>query len=288
MTFAYPPATRTAVSARTALISLSPVSSIEAASRKYDEIADRYEEMFFYVADLGQRLVDFANPPAGSRALDIGAGRGAVARAALARGCTVTAIDASPRMIARLVADHPDVAAHVMDAAALDFPDDSFDLVTAGFVVQILPDPAQVLAELRRVLGPGGTIALSLETQSIGRLQWLHDLTIEFFSPAGAAPSPASDPGPLACDRLDELLAAAGFVSRTREAVEIPLTLTGPSALWDWLTPRGLTEAVQLLPPDRAEAFHQRFLAGAQTMRSNGSITLDFGATLHRAVKPAD
>jgi hypothetical protein len=64
------------------------------------------------------------------------------------------------------------------------------------------------------------------------------------------------------------------------------MTVPDPAALWDWLTPRGLTEAVQLLPPDRAEAFHQRFLAGAQTMQSNGSITMDFGATLHRAHKP--
>ena len=238
------------------------------------------------MADLGQRLVSLADPAPGVRVLDIGAGRGAVARAALARDCTVTAIDASPRMIKRLTADYPAIDGHVMDAAALDFPDASFELVTAGFVVQILADPAHALGETHRVLTPGGTVALSLETQSIGRLRWLHDLTLEFFGGPGGAETRPAGSGPLDCDRLDGLLAGAGFTAVTREPVAFPISMATPSALWDWLTPRGLTEAVQLLPPDRAQAFHQRFLAGAQTMESNGTITLDFGATLHRATKP--
>jgi ubiquinone/menaquinone biosynthesis C-methylase UbiE len=78
------------------------VTSTEQGGRKYDEIADSYEEIFFYVADLGQRLIDFADPAPGTSALDVGAGRGAVARAALARGCEVTAVDASLGMVSRL------------------------------------------------------------------------------------------------------------------------------------------------------------------------------------------
>jgi SAM-dependent methyltransferase len=263
------------------------VTSIEAASRKYDAIADRYEEMFFYVADLGQRLVSYADPVPGARVLDIGAGRGAVTRAALDRGCELTAIDASPRMVKCLGADYPAVSAHVMDAASMSFADESFDLVAAGFVIQILPDPAAVLAEMHRVLVPGGLVALSLETQSIGRLQWLHDLTIEFFTTPGGEPPASGDPGPLTCDQLNESLAGAGFSAITHESVDFPLSFPDSSALWDWLTPRGLTEAVQLLPPDRAQDFHHRFLAGAASMESGGTITLDFAATLHRAQKPA-
>jgi ubiquinone/menaquinone biosynthesis C-methylase UbiE len=259
------------------------VTSIEQASRKYDALADRYEEMFFYVSDLGQRLVALADPKPGARVLDVGAGRGAVARAALARDCTVTAIDASPRMVQCLRADYPAVRASVMDAAHLDFPDGSFDLVTAGFVVQILPDVPAALAETHRVLAPGGMIALSLETQSVDRLGWLHELAVEFFNAAAATDSGRV---PLAADRLDDQLAAAGFVDISTDPVDMPLSVADPSALWDWLTPRGLTEAVQLLPPDRAQAFHERFLAAAKTMDSNGRITLDFAATLHLAHKP--
>ncbi|MFD1046211.1 class I SAM-dependent methyltransferase, partial [Kibdelosporangium lantanae] len=122
------------------------MTSTERGRRKYDELADRYEEVFPYVADVGKQLVSFAAPGAGARVLDVGAGRGAVARAALDLGCVVTATDASAGMVARLAADFPGVVARQMDAGALDFPAGSFDLVTAGFVVQVLPDPERALA----------------------------------------------------------------------------------------------------------------------------------------------
>jgi SAM-dependent methyltransferase len=261
------------------------------AQAKYDKIADRYEEIFFYVGDVGARLAAFAGPPPGARALDIGAGRGAVARALLARGCVVTAIDASPEMVARLATDHPELTARTMDAARPDFPDGAFDLVTAGFVVQILDDPATVLAQARRVLAPGGTIALSLERQSVGRLGWLQELSLEFLAPGEPSPSESPDTerppgtGPMDAEGLDALLTEAGFTGLAREKVEMPLPLDGPEALWEWLQPRGGAELVAALG-ERAGEFHRRFLEGARTMREDGGIVLDFAATLHRAHRP--
>ncbi len=81
------------------------------AKAKYDQLVDRYEDIFFYVADVGRDLVAFADPAPGTRLLDVGAGRGAVARAALAKGCAVTAIDASSLMMRRLAEDHPEISA---------------------------------------------------------------------------------------------------------------------------------------------------------------------------------
>jgi ubiquinone/menaquinone biosynthesis C-methylase UbiE len=257
--------------------------TIAQAGRKYDELAENYEEIFFYVADLGRQLIDFADPPRAARMLDIGAGRGAVARAALSRGCRVLAIDASIRMAGRLAADHPEIATHQMDAAHLAFRDASFDLVTAGFVIQVLDHPAAVLTEIRRVLRPGGVVALSLETQSPGRLQWLHDLSAEFF--AGGRPAPTTS-GPLAEDRLDTLLHAAGFADVTRKSVQMPRPLADPDALWQWMGPRGLADAVTRLPAARATEFRTRFLAEAQRMQDDGGIVLDFAATLHRGTAP--
>ncbi|MDI5982253.1 class I SAM-dependent methyltransferase [Amycolatopsis magusensis] len=262
------------------------------AREKYDQLVDRYEEIFFYVGTVGQRLVEFAAPAPGSRVLDVGAGRGAVTRAALGLGCSVTAVDASPKMIARLVEDHPEVTGVAMDAAHLDFADGAFDLAAAGFVVQVLDDPAAVLGEVHRVLRPGGIVALSLETQSVGRLGWFQDLTLEFFAPSTEAgpPPPADDSteqtGPLTHDRLDALLADTGFADVERLSIEMPVPIADPPALWDWLLPRGLAEIHGTLPEDRRAEFHTRFLAGAQTMHDDGGITLDFAATLHRARRP--
>ncbi len=252
------------------------------ARAKYDQLADRYEEIYFYVADAGRRLVEFAAPPPQARALDVGAGRGAVARALLARSCAVTAIDASPVMVERLKADHPAVTASAMDARELAFPDGSFDLVTAGFVVQILDDPAAVLAEIRRVLVPDGVVALSLETQSLGRLAWMQELTAEYLPGAAGA----AQPGPMTHDRLDALLTEAGFTGLVRESMEMPQPIASPGSLWEWLLPRGGEDLLRALG-DRGEEFHARFLEGAQRMQDDGGIVLEFAATLHRATTPA-
>jgi ubiquinone/menaquinone biosynthesis C-methylase UbiE len=301
------------------------VTSTERGRRKYDEIAERYEDIFFYVGEVGQQLVDFADPAPGSRVLDVGAGRGAVARAALARGCVVTAVDASARMVELLGADFPEFTVRQLDAGRLDFADGSFDLVTAGFLVQVLDDPAAAIAEVRRVLVPAGLFALSLERQSVGRLHWLQELGAEFFArapqqpptadttaadttaadtpTAEAADTPAADTpaadtptaeattaaraaGPLTDEDLTALLADAGFVNPARQFVEMPVSIADPATLWDWLIPRGLADALQRIPADRNAEFRRKFLAGAERMHADGGIVLDVRATLHRAHAP--
>jgi ubiquinone/menaquinone biosynthesis C-methylase UbiE len=262
------------------------VTSTEQGRRKYDELADKYEEIFPYVADAGRTLVGFAGPTPGSRVLDVGAGRGAVARAALSLGCAVTAVDASAGMVERLARDFPAISARQMDAGALDFPDGSFDVVTAGFVVQVLPDADVALAEAHRVLVAGGVVALSLEKQSVGRLRWLYELASEYFG----TPVPSDDDennGAMSSTRLNSLLSAAGFTDVVTESVEMPIPLADAGALWEWLTPRGLTEAVDRLPAGRSESFRARFLAAAEHMQAAGGIVLDFRATLHKGHRPA-
>ncbi|MGH3912424.1 MAG: class I SAM-dependent methyltransferase [Pseudonocardiaceae bacterium] len=273
------------------------MTSTERIRQKYDEIADRYENIFFYVADAGQQLVDYADPERGTRVLDVGAGRGAVARAALARGCIVTAIDASAGMVERLGSDYPEITARQMDAGQLNFADSSFDLVTAGFVVQVLDNPAAALAEIRRVLAPAGLVALSLEKQSVGRLQWLHQLHAEFFQspdPADTAVDEGTaeegavdqDVDYLTDQKLDTLLAEGGFVNLMKKTVEMPLSLPDPQALWNWLVPQGLTEILRSIPDDRSAEFRRRFFLGAEHMHTHGGIVLEFSATLHLAHAP--
>lgn len=249
------------------------MTSTEEGRRKYDTLADRYEEIYFYVADVGRQLVEFAAPPPGARLLDVGAGRGAVARAALAGGCAVTAVDASADMVSRLAGDHPEMVVHQQDAGAIDFPDGSFDVVTAGFVVQVLTEPLAALREFRRVLAPGGTVALSLERQEMGRLGWLHDLNRAYFGGGS----------PMTADQLDALLQSAGFSSPTRVTVDIPKPFADPAALWDWLALQGVPAALDALPTERAVSFREQFFRGAEKMHRNGGIVLDFTATLHQA-----
>ncbi|MFW6722929.1 methyltransferase domain-containing protein [Streptomyces sp. MAR4 CNY-716] len=98
--------------------------------------------------------------------LDLGCGPGTITAdlAALVPQGRVTAVDAQEGILtkARAAAAERGVANvefGVADAEALDFPDDSFDVVHAHQVLQHLGDPVRALAEMRRVCRPGGLVA---------------------------------------------------------------------------------------------------------------------------------
>ncbi|WP_017431065.1 class I SAM-dependent methyltransferase [Vreelandella jeotgali] len=99
----------------------------------------------------------------GMRVLLDGAGTG-LDLPLLPRDVEVDATDLSAAMIRRAVRRaaglERDVDCRVMDAEALDYPDDSFDVVVMHFIVAVMPDPARGLAEAYRVLKPGGRLCL--------------------------------------------------------------------------------------------------------------------------------
>jgi SAM-dependent methyltransferase len=249
----------------------------------YDQNADIYEEMDPATVEFGRRLLDYAAAPPGARLLDVGAGRGAVAGPAAARGLAVTAIDAAPGMVARLRADFPGIVAHRMDAHRFDLPDAAFDVVTAGFVLDLLPDPAAALAEMRRVLRPGGVVAVSVPgpLPYRDRWQWLVELAREFYPTAVQ-----DDPKPVL--DIAALLSRAGFTGVEQRDFHLPVPIAGPSALWDLFAARlPVAESagwVDRQPRPRAEEFHRRFLSGAARMAEEGGITMDRHMVMYRAV----
>ena len=144
------------------------------AAPTYDRIGEAYHAYF------AERLIDLAAPPRDAHLLDIACGRGAVLVAAAARGIgRLTGIDVSPTMIELAGADLgaagvTDVDLRVMDAEHLDFPDARFDVLTAAFALFFLPDPARAAAEFRRVLRPGGVLAVSQVHSSHKIFQTIH------------------------------------------------------------------------------------------------------------------
>jgi demethylmenaquinone methyltransferase/2-methoxy-6-polyprenyl-1,4-benzoquinol methylase len=99
----------------------------------------------------------------GERVLDVATGTGLVA-ADLARryGAVVVGIDQSPEMLALARARHPAADYLAGDAEHLPFADADFDHLTFTYLLRYVDDPGETLAELARVVKPGGTIA-SLE-----------------------------------------------------------------------------------------------------------------------------
>jgi SAM-dependent methyltransferase len=104
-----------------------------------------------------------AGAPAGARVLDVGCGPGHLStRLADRHRLQVTGLDLDPAMIARANTDRPGNRGGrrssflVGDVAALAFPDASFDLVVSTLSMHHWADPAAGLAEIGRVLRPGG------------------------------------------------------------------------------------------------------------------------------------
>jgi len=136
-----------------------------------DEAAALYDQAFAHVtAYFMPFLLTAGGVAPGMRVLDIATGTGLSAEAALAAvGPTgqVIAADVSPAMIAKArerLADSPNVSVSVEDGQALSFADESFDAVLCNLGLMFFPDPVRGLSEFRRVLRPGGRVALSVNT----------------------------------------------------------------------------------------------------------------------------
>jgi SAM-dependent methyltransferase len=110
------------------------------------------------VADV---LVEVAGVQPGQRVLDVGAGDGNVAAAALARAAEVDACDLAPAMVARGRARNPDARWRVADAQALSYGDATFDAVLSSFGAVLAPRARRAARELVRVARPGGVVAVT-------------------------------------------------------------------------------------------------------------------------------
>ncbi|MCM3661412.1 methyltransferase domain-containing protein [Georgenia satyanarayanai] len=140
---------------------------------QYDAFAARYdaENASSMLNAFYERpaMLSLAGEVRGRRVLDAGCGSGPLAAELLRRGAVVTGLDVGPAMVElarRRLGD--DVPLHVGDLAQpLSFADDSFDDVVASLVLHYLEDWSAPLAELRRVLRPGGRLLLSVNHPTV-------------------------------------------------------------------------------------------------------------------------
>jgi len=176
--------------------------------------AEVYEAKFVpaIFAEWGPRTADGARVAAGDRVLDVACGTGVVARECVRRGARVTGVDLNEGMlkVARRLA--PDIDYVSGDAASLPFNDEAFDVVACQFALMFFPEPVRAVAEMARVLRPGGRIGLStwsvIEKTPVYVV--LRDLLSRHLDEAAGAvmqaPFTFGDEG-----RLNEIFAEAGL-----------------------------------------------------------------------------
>jgi demethylmenaquinone methyltransferase/2-methoxy-6-polyprenyl-1,4-benzoquinol methylase len=120
----------------------------------------------------------------GDRILDIAAGTGTSSAAIARAGARVTALDFSAGMVAVGRERHPDIEFVEGDATALPFDDASFDAVTVSFGLRNVNDPHAALAEMRRVLVPGGRLVIcEFTTPPNGAVRWAYDFYLAKVMP---------------------------------------------------------------------------------------------------------
>lgn len=129
----------------------------------------------------------------GDRLLDLGCGYGRHAYEAFRRGARVVACDMAVdelrevRALFRAMVDAGEAAPSGMadsvagDATQLPYPDDTFDRIIASEVMEHIPDDNAALAELERVLKPGGTLAITIPAWLPEKICWA--LSAEYHAP---------------------------------------------------------------------------------------------------------
>jgi phosphatidylethanolamine/phosphatidyl-N-methylethanolamine N-methyltransferase len=136
----------------------------ESVQQAYKRYAHYYDLVFGAVFNQGRRTaIARLNCQPNDRILEVGVGTG-LSLAMYPAFVRVVGIDLSADMLAK-AQQKADAQAlkHVeslmqMDAQNMAFPDNSFDKVVAMYVASVVPDVAQLAAEIRRVCKPGGTV----------------------------------------------------------------------------------------------------------------------------------
>lgn len=173
----------------------------------------------------GSIFLDWLEQPAGLRWLDVGCGNGAFTEELITRchPAAVEGIDPSAEQIAFARERTGTRMAHFQqaDAQTLPFADNSFDVATMALVIAFVPDPAKAVAEIARVVRPGGIIAAYMwEIPDKTPLAPLH-LTLKAMGMEPQQPPSSAVAKPTA---LQELWRKAGLASVETRSINIPVS----------------------------------------------------------------
>ena len=206
----------------------------------------------------GERVLELACGPggAGLAAAEVVGPRGAVVLSDIA--AEMTAI-ASARAQARGLSN---VSTRVLDLEEIAEPDGAYDVVICREGLMLAPDPARAVREIRRVLRPGGRVAVAVFGPR-DRNPWLSAMFDAISAQVGCPVPPPGVPGPFSledADALAALLADAGLAGVTVSELAFPLR--APS-FEDWWTARcelagPLTKIIASQSEDVAQAIRDR------------------------------
>lgn len=128
----------------------------------YDLSAENYDKKESYLNSFEKNmLLPLLGDIKNKKVLDVGAGTGRLATVLAKMGAQVTALDLSPKMLDELHKKNPNIKITVGDAESLPFPDNSFDLIIALFLIVHLKNPSIFFKEAYRTLKDDGKLLIT-------------------------------------------------------------------------------------------------------------------------------
>jgi SAM-dependent methyltransferase len=182
----------------------------------------------------GETFLDWLAPPTGLRWLDVGCGNGAFTEMLFERCAPVSVqgIDPSENQLAFARTRSALGVAQFRqgDAMALPFPDDSFDAAVMPLVIFFVPDPAAGVAEMARVVCPGGIVTAYAWDMSGGGFPY-EALQVEMRGMGIAVPAPPS-PGASRMDAMRDLWTGANLDSVETREIDVQRTFSDFDDYW--------------------------------------------------------
>lgn len=243
------------------------------AGQSYERYMGRWSRQ------MAARFLDWLAPPRDADWLEIGCGTGALTETVLAAGAprSVLATDQSADFVshAQSAIDDARVRFEAADARSLPVEDASVDVVTSAIALNFVPDMTVALAEMQRVLRPGGLLSFYVWDYPGGGVGM-----IDVFWKAAAEMDPeAADLDEArrfpfcTAEGLAELCDDAGVPAPQIAGLEITTAFADFEAFWQPFTlGAGPAPAYCVgLPPDRRQALKARL---AETLGSEGPLRL--------------
>lgn len=251
--------------------------------------SENYERYFVPAigAPLAGALIEFAELQPGERVIDVACGTGVVARlaaSAVEPSGSVLGLDVNPGMVAvaRAVGP-PAIEWHGASAQEMPFPDESFDVALCQMGLQFFENKPAALHEIRRVLSPGGRLAVSLPGPTPEAFDLLAASLARHVAPelAGFVKVVFS----LHDEReLRTLLEAAGF-NRVSTAVTTRALRLPPPAdfLWQYVHSTPLVTGLARASDRQRTALEDDVVAAWQPYTQEGALVLEVSVTHARA-----
>jgi ubiquinone/menaquinone biosynthesis C-methylase UbiE len=270
---------------------MAHVNLSEDSLRQWSSVAPAWEaeraRLFEMTRGISERLVERLDPQPGQTVLELCAGPGEtgflVAERLGADGRLISS-DFAPAMVdaARRGAEArglDNVEHRILDAQQIDLPDDRVDGVLARFGLMLVPEQGRAVAEIRRVLRPGGRCVWGTWGPP-DRNPWIfsivaalmaNDLSLpgDPFAPGGVFSLSTPEPN-------RELAAAAGFEDVAVEEVTGTFRHASSDEYWDFNTSIAgpVAQLVRTLDADRLAAVRATLEPTLEPFRQDGALVL--------------